>query len=268
VSAGGYCLVWTLANGQRHANPIARDQVLIEAIASDGNRRNSGTTFAVIPKKDLETWKEQAMDSVTADAPVEELMINAHGDPVPAKFVAGRIRLEDQTVNLLIERAQALQAAMAAFKAEAFSDIHAFMGELSASYGGRRGGTRGGTQLDSYDGLRRVVVSVADSMTFGPELTVAKAMIDDCIRRWSADAKPELKVLIDDAFRVGSEGKVRVDRVIGLRRLDISDDGWRGAMAAIGDALRLQGSVSYIRFYQRESQNAQWKQIPLDMSKL
>ena len=268
MSAGGYCLVWTLADGRRHANPIARDRVLVEAIAGMENRREGGTVFAAIPADELETWKEQPMDSVTAEMPVEELMINGHGDPVPARFVPGRIKLEDQTVNLLIDEAVALQARMAAFKADAFSDINAFMTELSASYGGRRGGTRGGTQLESYDGLRRVIVSVADSMTFGPELTIAKELIDDCIRRWSADAKPELKVLIDDAFRVGSEGKVRVDRVVGLRRLEIKDDGWRGAMAAISDALRSQGSVSYVRFYQRESQDAQWKQIPLDMSKL
>ena len=267
-ATGTHVLVWTLANGQRQANPMPRDWDIAHSLANLMNREQGGTVYAALPLEDLQTWKEQPMNSVTADVPVEEMMTNADGDPIPARLVPGRIKLEDQTVNILIQRATAMQKEMADFKANAFSDVYAYLAELSASYGANRAGKRGGVELNSYDGLRRVSISVADSVAFGPELVAAKELIDTCIRRWGADAKPELMALINNSFRVGAGGKIRVDRVLELRRLSIDDADWKMAMVAIGDALRVQGSVAYIRFYQRERQDLAWQNIALDMSRL
>jgi hypothetical protein len=269
--SGGFVLAWIGPDGSRHANPIARDMELVEALAGARNRSEwKSGRYMSISVENLEIWKEQATMDVTTEtwADAQAMMINGDGDPVPANLIPGRIKLEDQTVRILVEKALAMQSAMAAFKTEAFSDVHTFMAEMSAGYGVTLGGRRGGVRLDSYDGLKKVEISVADSLTFGPELNAAKDLIDACIVSWSADAMPELRVLINDAFRVGGTGKVRVDRVVGLRRLEIKDPRWQMAMVAISDALRKQGSVSYIRFYQRESQDVAWQHIPLDMSRL
>ena len=266
---GGFVLGWVAADGSRHASRVPRPFMETTALAAFKNGFQK-MRFEAVAVEDVENWKGQAtMDVATDDrAECPEMMTNSHGDPVPAHLVPGRIKLEDQTVRILIGKAKAMQKAMAAFKAEAFSDIHTFMAELSAAYGVTRGGRRGGVHLDSYDGLNKVEISVADSLVFGPELNAAKDLIDECIASWSADAQPELKVLINDAFRIGSSGKVRVDRVVGLRRLDIKDERWMRAMLAIGDALKSQGSVSYVRFYQRDTPDDAWQHIPLDMSRL
>ena len=264
----GFVLVWTGANGGRHANKIVRERSVVDGLAVLMNRETQGTVYASLPAEELDAWLKQGETDATTEAEAEAVMINSDGDPVPARLVPGRIKLEDQTVRILIEKARAMRSQMAAFKALAFSDITAFLDELAASYGAQRAGRRGGVQLNAYDGLSRVEISVADSLTFGPELEAARLLINSCIGRWSASADDKLKVLVNDAFRVGAGGKIRVDRVIGLRRLEIKDDEWQSAMVAIADAIRVQGCVSYIRFYTRPSQDAKWQQLALDMSAL
>lgn len=210
-------------------------------------------------------------DQVTAAPkamPDEEMMTNSFGRRVPARFVQGRVKLEDQTVRLLIASADVIQTQMKAFKIAAFDDVQTFQAELAASYGASRSGRRGGVALTSFDGLMKVEVSVADTMRFGPELDVAKGLIDQCIEDWAKGANENLRVLINDAFRVGSNGSIQVDRVIGLRRLEINDPRWQQAMTAISDALRAQSSRTYIRFYRRPDADARWEQIVLDMSSL
>jgi hypothetical protein len=198
----------------------------------------------------------------------EPFLINPWGNRVPEKFINGRLLLEHQTVLTLIQKAQRMRVAMEVCKAEAFADVTAFQDALSANYNVTRKGSRGGVTLTSFDGLMKIEKSTADTMTFGPELEVAKDLIDQCIAEWVKDANDNLRVLVNDAFRVGATGKISVDRVIGLRRLEIPDDRWRQAMNIISDALRAQSSRTYIRFYTRENLDAKWVQIVLDMSSL
>jgi precorrin-3B methylase len=52
-----------------------------------------------------------------------------------------------------------------------------------------------------------------------------------------------------------------------LLNLDISDERWKRAMQAIRDAMRVVGSKTYVRFYERPSQTAAWEAITIDLSK-
>ena len=47
--------------------------------------------------------------TVTMD---EETMVNSYGNKVPARLVAGRVKLEDQTVRMAVQKAEAMQAEM------------------------------------------------------------------------------------------------------------------------------------------------------------
>jgi hypothetical protein len=204
-------------------------------------------------------------DPIPADAPVME---NNLGHFVPAALVRPEHKLEDQLVRGLVEKAAAQHAAIAAFKAEAFGDVRALLALLGERYEVKLGGVRGGVQLHSYDGLMRVTVSVADVMTFGPELLAAKALIDECITEWSVGASDNIRTIVNDAFAVGDGGKLQIDRVLALRRLEIPDDKWRRAMEAIGVALRVAQTREYIRIYRRPNRDAQFEQIVLDASRV
>ena len=140
-------------------------------------------------------------------------------------------KLEDQLARDLVARAEKLHAEMLLFKLCAFNDVRALLALLGEKYEVKLGGTRGGVKLHSYDGLLRVTISVADLMTFGPELRAAKALIDECITEWSKGANENILAIINDAFSVGEGGKLQVDRVLALRRLEIADRSGSGRWA-------------------------------------
>ena len=210
------------------------------------------------------------MDQATTvpAAGADETMINSYGDPIPRRLVQEKYRQEDRLVRQLIQEAEDTRGLIALFKAKSMDDVHQFMDILRVTYNVLKGGRRGGTRLESFDGLMRVEISTADSMTFGPELQVAKDLIDECIQEWSAGADEKIKVIVNDAFRVGKDRTIQVDRVLALRRLDIADEKWLLAMNAIADALRPLSSRSYIRFYKRDNPEDRFEQIVLDMSRV
>ena len=87
--------------------------------------------------------------------------------------------------------------------------------------------------------------------------------------RWAEGGNPNLKTIVNDAFDVGKEGKLRMDRILGLRRLAIEDKEWLRAMDAISDAVRVTQSKRYIRFYRRDAGPAGgYAQMPLDIARV
>lgn len=172
----------------------------------------------------------------------------------------------DKLVKEIIGRAKTLNGQIGEFKAAAFGDIAAFI-ELSAEqYGAKVGGTKGNVTLLSFDGKYKVQRAIAEHISFDERLQAAKALIDECIHDWSQGSRPELKVLVNDAFQVDKEGNINTGRVLGLRRMDIADGRWNKAMQAIGDAVQVVGSKSYIRVYERDDASGDYNPISLDVA--
>ena len=91
--------------------------------------------------------------------------------------------------------------------------------QLSADeYGVHLGGDKGNVSLLSFDGQLSVKRAIAQHIAFDERLQAAKALIDECLKEWTADARPEIVLLVQDAFRVDSEGKIRTGNVLALRR--------------------------------------------------
>ncbi|HEY1029779.1 MAG TPA: DUF3164 family protein [Pseudomonas sp.] len=175
-------------------------------------------------------------------------------------------KLRDELVSRLVEQARIQSAALAAFKATAFGEIDAFA-ELSASeYGAKLGGKKGNLSLLSFDGRYKIQKAIQESIAFDERLQAARALIDECLQEWTADARPELATLVNDAFRVDTRGEIRTARVLALRRMDITDPRWLKAMDAISDACQVIGSKSYIRVYERVGDTAQYRPISLDIA--
>jgi hypothetical protein len=188
------------------------------------------------------------------------------GRLVPEQQIKPIDLARDELVHEIVGKARALSAALLAFKRATFDDIAAFVDLSAEQYGVRLGGTKGNVSLVSFDGRYRVLRAIAENITFDERLKAAKALIDQCLNEWSEDAAPELKVIVQDAFRVDQEGNIRVQQVLALRRLAIEDERWLRAMAAIGDAIQVLGTKSYIRVYERVGETQQYQAIPLDLS--
>lgn len=193
-------------------------------------------------------------------------MADSKGRLVPERLVRESDKLQDQMVKNIIAFAEELSARIARFRGHTFDDIAAFMDLLAERYGTKRGGAKGNVTFTSFDGLMKVQVQVADRLSFGPELQVAKGLIDECIAEWSAGSRDEIRALVDHAFRVDREGEVSREAVFALRRLQIEDERWQRAIEAIGESVRIAGSKAYVRFYRRASAEEPWKPISIDLA--
>lgn len=185
---------------------------------------------------------------------------------VPISVIKPEHLLEDQTVRKIISFAEDLSAQVARFRGHTFDDVATFVELLAEKYGGKRGGSKGNVTLTSFDGLLKVVVAVQDQLSFGPALQVAKDLVDECIVAWSEGARAEIRALVEHAFQTDKEGTINRAALFQLRRLNIEDEQWRAAMAALGDAIRVIGSREYVRFYKRDSHKGRWQPISIDVA--
>jgi Protein of unknown function (DUF3164) len=194
-------------------------------------------------------------------------MPDPSGRLVPIELMAPANVLEDQTVRTLIGFAWDISDQIARFRGHTFEDVGSFLDLLHEKYQVSRGGSKGNVTLTSYDGRYRVQVQVQDQLTFGPELQVAKTLVDACIVKWAEGTDPKIRALVEHAFNVDQLGRINRSALFALRRLAIDDDQWRAAMQAIGDAIRVIGSKEYVRFYKREGAHRAWEPITVDLAK-
>ena len=197
----------------------------------------------------------------------KQFMEDAQGRQVPVDLVKDIDILRDQTVRHIMQKTFAMRDTLQKFKQEIWSDIQEFLNLSAEQHGVKWGGKKGNITINSYDGRHKVLIAVNDSLQFNEKLQVAKKLIDECIKEWSSDARPELRALVDNAFAVDKQGNISTTRVLGLRRLDIHDEKWQRAMQAITDSVQVVSSKTYMRFYKRLA-DGQYLQIPLDVAAL
>lgn len=191
--------------------------------------------------------------------------IDAAGRLVPIESIKEIDLARDALVQEIIKKANQVSAQLGAFRAQLADDLQAFL-ELSAEkYGAKMGGVKGNVTLTSYDGRYQILRAVSDHLAFDERLQAAKELIDNCLRRWTRDSRPEIRALIDQAFQVDKKGRVNAKRILSLRQLNIEDEQWLRAMEAIGDAVQVVGSCTYYRLYERDK-NGNYQQIPMDLS--
>lgn len=193
---------------------------------------------------------------------------DAQGRLVPKSLIKPIDMARDDLVNELIKDALVLKEAIAKFKAASFADIAAFVDMSAEQYQVNLGGKKGNVTLFSFDGRFKIQFAVSENIQFDERLQAAKALIDECIKEWSQGSRPELQVLVQDAFKTDKEGNLNHGRILGLRRLDIADQRWKNAMAAIGESVQVIGSKQYVRFYERRADSDQYDAISLDMASL
>lgn len=192
--------------------------------------------------------------------------MDARGHLVPITMIRPIDLARDSLVLEITAKAKELAEQIATMKAGFFADIAAFVALSAEQYEVKLGGDKGNVQLLSFDGRYKVLRAISETLVFDERLQAAKALIDACLQRWSEGAQPEIKVLINDAFQVDNSGNINTGRVLGLRRLAIDDVEWQRAMTAIGEALQVSGSRSYIRVYERVGTSNKYQAISLDLA--
>ncbi|HDR1847541.1 DUF3164 family protein [Pasteurella multocida] len=192
---------------------------------------------------------------------------NIKGNLVPDEMVKEIDKERDCLVRNFVEQAIEKQKEVRAFKKQVFDDIDAFIQLSAEKYDVQLGGRKGNVTLLSYDGEYKLIIAVQDRLTFDERIQAAKQLIDECLHEWSADARPELRSIINDAFQVDKEGNLNTARILSLRRVEIQDERWTKAMQAISDSIQIVDSKDYVRFYKRD-ENGNYQQISLDMARV
>lgn len=191
---------------------------------------------------------------------------NAKGALIPLATIKEIDLLRDDVVCQIVQKALLMNGELKALKQDLFNDITAFVDLSAEKYDTKLGGVKGNTTLVSFDGRFKVQLANHDNLVFDERLQAAKSLIDECLREWTADSRPEIKALIDNAFAVDKEGKISIGRVFNLRSLKIEDAKWLRAMTAISEAVTIVGSKSYIRIYERNEQTQKYEPISLDIA--
>lgn len=214
------------------------------------------------------------MDQNISETIPEGYMRNALGHLVPKSQIRELDLLRDDTTRRIAAKWIELHNQMKALKAEVFADINDHVRIAGDKYDVTLGGERGGISLSTYDGSLKIVRSVADSITFTEEIEAAKALIERCLDRWSAGAEsPEgaagvqnLRAIAGRAFAKNRQGNLKKNDVLDLLRSEINDPDWIQAQAAIRDSIKVTGTSTYIRVYQRVGATGQYEAIPLDLA--
>ncbi|WP_233115710.1 DUF3164 family protein [Aggregatibacter actinomycetemcomitans] len=204
------------------------------------------------------------MSKVTIDGKV--YWQDAKGSLTADELVKEIDKERDNLVQEWVKKAKILNTEMSRFKGGIFGDIQAFI-ELSAEkYQAKLGGNKGNVTLFSYDGKYKIVRAINDHLQFDERIQAAKVLIDECLSEWSEGSRPELKALIERAFNVDKEGNLNTGRILGLRRVEITDPRWMNAMKAISESVQIVSSKAYVRLYERIGDTDQYKPISLDIA--
>ncbi len=211
--------------------------------------------------------------SISPTIPTEEIsgvpyVNKGKGEMIALSAIKPEHVEEDELVRRLTIKAAKVNEALAALRAEVFDEVMAYRELLAEKYNVKRRGTKGNITLTTVDTSLKLAIQVSDTLTFGPELEVAKDIIDGCIRRWSQDSNDNIRALIDQAFQVDKQGKLNTDRILSLKRLKITDETgeWEKAMTVISDSVRVMASKEHARFYSVDKETGNASRIPLDLA--
>ena len=198
----------------------------------------------------------------------EIYMRDGQGRLTPRAMVRPQDELQDEMVRRIIGHAGDLSERISRFRGHCFDDIGGFDALLEQEYGGHtRRSVKGNRTYLSYDGTYKVQVQIAERVAFGPELQIARDLVEECLAEWARGSRDEIRAIVSHAFQVDREGGISRSAIYALLRLDIEDGRWHRAMAAIRDAMRIVGSKTYIRCYHRAASDAAWEAITIDLAK-
>ena len=200
-----------------------------------------------------------------AQQQVAGYMVDGVGRLVPVESIKEVDLVRNGLVMELMKRAETLASVLVEFKKEVMEDIQAFVELSGEKYGAKLGGSVGNVTLSSFDGRYKLIRSMDDFLQFDERLIAAKALIDDCLKRWSDSSGVEIRTIINDAFQVDKAGRINTKRILSLRRIDIEDEVWKEAMAAISDSVQIVASKAYVRFYERQGDGS-YKQLNLNLA--
>lgn len=177
--------------------------------------------------------------------------------------------IKDEFVKKAIALAEQQQAELTNFKRMQMEEADNFIELLAQDYDVNLGGKKGNVNLRTFDNTLAVKIQNQERIELGPELQLAKELIDQCIADWTKDGNENIKAIVNKVFSTDKQGTLNPQRILSLRKLEISDESgkWLQAMNIIAESVTTIDSCRFIRFYKQDAHGNDVA-ISLDIAKL
>lgn len=177
--------------------------------------------------------------------------------------------IKDEFVKKAIDKAIEMQEALAEFKQSLMAEADDFIELLAQEHGVNLGGKKGNVMLRTFDSQLKVTLQTQERIELGPELTLAKKLIDQCLDEWTEGGNQNIKAIVSKTFNTDKQGSLNPQRILALRKLEITDDSgkWAKAMNIIAESVGVVDSTRFIRFYKQDDNGIE-QAISLDIAKL
>lgn len=190
--------------------------------------------------------------------------IDGEGIKVPEKLVSTADKFRDKLVEEAIKDAFMLEQVLIATKQNLQKKIGDYLESVAESYGEK---WEGNARIRNFSHTAEVEVKRAKLLSFDETLNVAKTKIDQCIERWSSNARKELIALVNQAFQVNQKGQLDVKELLKLPKISSEDPEWIEAMEIIKSAVTVHSTKTYMNF-RTKGENGEWITIQLNFSAL
>ncbi len=193
-----------------------------------------------------------------------KFLLNSRGYQIPVSEIKPQDLLKHDLVTVLTQQAKEQSKAHEDFKRKVFSEVNDLIALVASEYEVTIGGARGNVSLTSFDQKKRIQIGIADQISFGAEIDIAKQLITEVIEEELAETSGFIAQLMRDAFEADKQGQYNKNRILALRKYRDANksDKWGNAMKALDEAIISGSTKTYITFQEKNIQGA-WEQIPL-----
>lgn len=191
-------------------------------------------------------------------------MRDSNGNDIPLKYVSTYDKARDKCVRRIHARFVKARKMLEAVVAESVAELDALKGTKEKL------GERGNFSARSFDALISVEVRQVYNIYLDERVVKARELmleyIDEVLSRVGGNDAQALRVIVAEAFKANAKGFLSTGKVMSLMRMEIDNDKWREAKRILQDAIRPQKGKQYISCATRESTNAEFRPIPLDIA--
>ena len=199
----------------------------------------------------------------------EGYLKNGKGNLVAIANIKQTDLIKDEFVKKAIDKALEMQETLAEFKQSLMAEADDFIELLAQEHGVNLGGKKGNVTLRTFDSQLKVTLQTQERIELGPELSLAKELIDQCLDEWTEGGNQNIKAIVSKTFNTDKQGSLNPQRILALRKLEISDDSgkWTKAMNIIAESVGVVDSTRFIRFYKQDDKGIE-QAVSLDIAKL
>lgn len=199
---------------------------------------------------------------------VENLIRRPDGSYVNYDDVEPRKQLAHDLVNAFFPEAEEENERLVTLKKQALREMISYRDMMLEDYGVKIAGSEGGFSIKSICGTRKMELSVAKHISFGPELVAAKELLDEFLNQELEGSSDVIREIVTSAFKLNAKGRLDTSGILGLKKHRFENPTWTRAMDAIEDAICRDAATTYLRFYNVDPERKVETLVPLDLAKV